>query len=54
LCDFYAALAIEALRCFDVAAEGRLDSCRATSGGPCVLTLTIVGAASAVEPAKAA
>ena len=54
LCDFYSALAVETLRCFDVAAEGRLESCRATSDGPCVLTLTIVGAARATEAPKAA
>jgi hypothetical protein len=54
LCDFYSALAVETLRCFDVVARGRLDSCRATSEGPCVLTLTIVGAARATEAPKAA
>jgi hypothetical protein len=54
LCDFYGALAVETLRCFDVAADGRVESCRATTGGPCVLTLTIVGAARVTEAAKAA
>ena len=54
LCDFYAALAVESLRCFDVGAEAHLDSCRATSGGPCVVTLKIIGAARAAEPARAA
>ena len=54
LCDFYAALAVETLRCFDVLAESHLEACRATSGGPCVMTLTIVGSAGAQESARAA
>ena len=39
LCDFYGALAVETLRCFGVTAEAHLESCRATNGGPCVVTL---------------
>ena len=54
LCDFYAAVAVEALRCFDVAAEAKLESCRAASGNQCVVTLRIVGATRASEPARAA
>ncbi|HXT70878.1 MAG TPA: hypothetical protein VN700_14050 [Vicinamibacterales bacterium] len=54
LCDFYAALAVETLRSFDVAAESRLESCRAMQDGPCVVILTIGGAAHASEPAQAA
>lgn len=51
LCDFYRALAVESLRCFDVEATGRLESCRAT-GGQCVVTLTIVGARRAAAKDK--
>lgn len=54
LCDFYTALAVETLRCFDVAAEGRVDSCRAASGEACTVTVTIVGSVRALESAKAA
>jgi hypothetical protein len=54
LCDFYAAVAVEALRSFDVAADAKLDACRATSGNQCVVTLRIVGATRAAEPAQAA
>jgi hypothetical protein len=54
LCDFYSALAVETLRCFDVAAEGHVESCRATSGPACVTTLSSVGAARVAETARAA
>ena len=54
LCDFYAALAVETLRSFQVAAEARIDCCRAVSGPACEVSIDIVGASTATEPAMAA
>ena len=55
LCDFYAALAVETLRHFQVAAAARIESCRAVDGGgQCVVAIEIGGAARRVEPARAA
>jgi hypothetical protein len=54
LCDFYAALAVETLRCFQVAAAARIDGCRAVSGPACEVSIDIVGASTATEPAMAA
>jgi len=54
LCDFYAALAVETLRCFQVAAAARIETCRAVSGPACEVSIDIVGASTAREPAMAA
>jgi len=54
LCDFYAALAVETFRCFHVPAAARIESCRATSGGPCVVVLEIGSAVREPQPALAA
>ncbi len=54
LCDFYAAVAVESLRSFDVAADARVGSCRAVAGGACEVVLAIGGAAHAADPARAA
>lgn len=53
LCGFYVAVAIEALRQFDLAAVGRIERCRAVSGGTCVITLDLAGS-GAISPAIAA
>ena len=55
LCDFYASLAVETLRHFQVATTAQIESCRAVGGGDvCVVTLTLGSAARLTEPAKAA
>lgn len=54
LCDFYASLAVETLRCFHVAADARLVSCRANGGDACIVEMSIGGTSRAVAPAKAA
>jgi hypothetical protein len=55
LCDFYAALAVETLRHFQVSATAAIESCRAVDGGgSCVVAIEIGGAASSLEPARAA
>ena len=54
MCGFYSALAVETLRCFNVAAEAKIDSCQAVSRQPCEMSIQIVGAAASTEPAMAA
>jgi hypothetical protein len=55
LCDFYAALAVETLRHFQVAATANIESCRAVDGASqCVVAIDIGGAARQAEPARAA
>lgn len=54
MCAFYAALVVETLRCFNVAAESKIESCQAVSRQPCVMSIQIVGATASAEPAMAA
>ena len=54
LCGFYAAVAVETLRRFNLASQAQIDQCRAVTGGSCVLTLNLVDASRAVDPALAA
>lgn len=53
LCQFYAALVVETLRCYLVAAEADVESCRAVDGAQCVVRLRIGGTAQAAEPGQA-
>ena len=54
LCDFYAALAVATLAAFEITATAKIESCRAMAGPACVVSLDIVGAVRAEEPAIAA
>jgi len=54
LCAFYAALGADVLRRFDLPVEVRIESCRAVSGGACVVELDLSGAAEVPGPAMAA
>ena len=54
LCGFYLALALEALRQFDVAAHGQVERCHAVHGGPCVVALALSTEETAPVPAIAA
>ncbi len=53
LCGFYVAVAIEALRQFDLPAVGTIERCRAVSGGTCVIALDVTGT-GVIAPAIAA
>jgi hypothetical protein len=54
LCGFYAAVAVETLKRFNLASRAAIEECRAVSGGSCVLTLKLVDAGQAIDPALAA
>ena len=54
LCGFYRALAVEALRSFQIGARAEIESCHAVSGGPCVIVITLVSDAEVDSPAMAA
>jgi hypothetical protein len=55
LCDFYLAVAVETLRRFDIAAEGRIDRCHAVeTSKTCLIVLELAGAAAEPTPAIAA
>ena len=54
LCAFYRAVAVETLAGFGVPAVGRVESCHAVSGDPCLITLELFGAEAAADPAMAA
>lgn len=55
LCGFYLAVAVETLRQFALAANGRIVGCHAIDPAqPCVVLLELTGAVSAPEPAMAA
>jgi hypothetical protein len=54
LCGFYAAVAVETLKRFNLASRAEIEECRAVSGGSCVLTLKLVDAGQAINPALAA
>lgn len=54
LCGFYAAVAVETLKRFNLASQARIDECRAVTGGSCVVTLKLVDAGQAIDPALAA
>jgi len=54
MCGFYRALALETLRAFHIAANARIDSCRAISGTTCEIALEMASQSRADEPAMAA
>ena len=55
LCDFYLAAALDTLRCFGIAAEGRIERCHAVDPrGSCLVVLELAGSAEAPRPAIAA
>jgi hypothetical protein len=54
LCGFYQALAVETLRAFQVAAQARIESCRAMTGSPCVIVMQVASPGRMSKPAIAA
>ncbi len=54
LCGFYVGVATRALAEFGIAAQGRVDMCRAAGGATCVITLDLGAAAPAARSAVAA
>jgi len=54
LCGFYRALAVETLRAFHIAADARIESCRAVSGPTCVIALEVASQGHVDQPAMAA
>jgi hypothetical protein len=54
LCGFYQALALECLRSFQIAADARIESCRAVSGSACVVAIEVRSRGQADSPAMAA
>lgn len=54
LCSFYLAVAVRAFERFGLSAFDRIDSCRAVTGGPCVIQLDLNAAAQVADPARAA
>lgn len=54
LCGFYRALALEALRVFQLGADARIESCRAVGGPSCVIALEIGSQRQTADPPMAA
>ena len=54
LCGFYRAVAVSALRMFNVPASGRVEQCHARDGGSCIVALDLSRADVVADPAMAA